>query len=108
MEYRKITSAGEWRDLWLSKFGAELQKRNLPAPDVSSYRSVLSDYLTRHKGNPREIGMGKLRTFLAKRKSADIAPLVVFYESVARSETHLEQLSRISATRVKASRKKAS
>jgi hypothetical protein len=106
MEYRKITSEHDWHDLWLAKFTTELCARNLSKEETSSYQSVLSGYLTAHKGNPREISMRAMRSFLAKRKTADIAPLVLFYDCVAHSEKHLEQLALVSASRAKTAAKK--
>jgi hypothetical protein len=106
MEYRKITSEHDWHDLWLTKFTTELVARNLSKEETSSYRSVLSDFLTAHKGNPREIGVRAMRAFLVKRKTAAIAPLALFYDCVAHSEKHLEQLALLSASSAKTAAKK--
>jgi uncharacterized protein YdaU (DUF1376 family) len=107
MEYRKITSANDWRELWLGKFLAELKNRNLSPEETAAYRTVLSDYLTAYEGNPREIDVKKMRQFVVKRKKAVIAPLVVFYESVARSEKHVELLGQLAAPKPKAASKKS-
>lgn len=107
MEYRKITSDHDWHDLWLGKFTAELGARNFSKEETSSHRAVISDFLTAHKGNPREISERALRAFLAKRPPADIAPLALFYDCVAHSEKHLEVLARISVARAKTAAKKS-
>jgi hypothetical protein len=107
MEYRKITSATDWRDLWLGKFISELKTKNLPSEESDAYRAVLSEYLTAYEGNPREIDLKKMKQFVFKRKSKSIPPLILFYQSVARSDRHLELLNELSAPKEKPASKKS-
>jgi len=106
MEYRKITSANDWRDLWLGKFISELKTKTLSSEESDSYRAVLAEYLTAYEGNPREIDLKKMKQFVSKQKNRAIPPLVLFYQSVARSDKHLELLNQLAATKEKPASKK--
>ncbi len=106
MEYRKIISAHDWRELWLGKFAAELKNRNLSPEESAAYGAILSEYLTANNGNPREIAIDKMRKFTAKRKKAATPPLTIFYESVARSDKHVEELAKLGAPKSKAGKKR--
>jgi hypothetical protein len=106
MEYRKITSDHDWHDLWLGKFTAELGARNFSKEVAALHCTVISDFLTAYKGNPREISVRAMKAFLAKRPAADIAPLALFYDCVAHSEKHIEVLAQLSVSRAKTAAKK--
>jgi hypothetical protein len=98
MEYRKITSNEDWRDLWFTKFVAELETRDLLKDDVAFYGAVMKEFLTAFSGNPREIDMKKMTQFVKKQKGDAVPPLMLFYTSVARSEKHCEALGAIRQT----------
>ncbi len=107
MEYRKITSSQDWRELWLGKFTAELEKRRLTPEETKLFCAVLIKYLTAYDGNPREIEIEKTRHFVLTGRKNVIAPLVLFYEAVARSEKHLELLAQLGARKPKVPHKKS-
>ncbi|HUI92000.1 MAG TPA: hypothetical protein VLX68_07125 [Chitinivibrionales bacterium] len=95
MEYRKITSNEEWRELWLGKFSTEMKNRGFTDEDTKKFVAVLTKYLTDNPGNPREIDIKKMKRFVKGHKSSAIPPLVLFYDAIARSEKHCEVLAAI-------------
>ncbi len=107
VEYRKITSSQDWRELWLGKFTAELENRSLPPKETKSFCAVLVKYLTAYEGNPRDIDIEKTRQFVLTGTKDVIAPLALFYEAVARSEKHLALLAELAAQKPKAPQKKS-
>jgi hypothetical protein len=93
MEYRKITSNEDWRELWVGKFAAEMKNRCLPEQDTEPYLDILTRYLTANTGNPREISVEKMKQFIKSHKRTAIPPLMLFYEAIARSEKHCAALA---------------
>jgi hypothetical protein len=93
MEYRKITSDVDWRELWTSKFSAEMKNRGFSEQDAKSHFAIISQYLTANKGNPREIGVEKMIRFAKRHKGAAIPPLMLFYDAIAHSEKHCAALA---------------
>jgi hypothetical protein len=106
MEYRKITSNEDWRELWLGKFSVEMKNRCLPEQDVKSHLTLLSQYLTANTGNPREISVEKMKLFVKSHKGAAIPPLMLFYDAIAHSEKHCAVLAAPAIKQRKAKKKK--
>lgn len=95
MEYRRITTTNDWRELWLNKFIAELKKRELPEKDQKSYYSIIERFLEKNPGNPRAIGIEGMIKFIGRRNLDAIAALHLFYDAIAHSEKHLAGLEEI-------------
>jgi len=93
MKFRSTNSASTWMDVWLKKYSSELAEKKLSATETGAYHSIVKSYLTENPGNPREIDTAKLKKFVSGKKHDVIAPLVLFYGSVAPSEKHLEVLA---------------
>jgi hypothetical protein len=93
MEYRKITSNEDWRELWLGKFSAEMKNRCIPEQDEKSHVAILNLYLTANTGNPREISIEKMKQFVKTQKGAAIPALMLFYDAIAHSEKHSAALA---------------
>ena len=93
MEYRKITSDEDWRELWLDKFSAEMKNRCFSEQDAKSNFTILSQYLTANTGNPREIAVEKMKQFVKRHKGFAIPPLMLFYDAIAHSEKHCAALA---------------
>jgi hypothetical protein len=110
MEYRKITSDEDWRELWLGKFSAEMKNRCFSEQDEKSNFVILSQYLTANTGNPREIAVEKMIQFVKHQKGAAIPPLMLFYDAIAHSEKHCAALAapEIKQRKVKKNKKTSS
>jgi hypothetical protein len=93
MEYRRITSTSDWRELWLNKFMAELKNRQLSELEQKAYYSTLEKFLEKNPGNPREIDIDKTIKFIASQKTDVTPPLVLFFGAVAFSEKHLSAIA---------------
>lgn len=92
MEYRRITTTNDWRELWLNKFMAELKKRELPEKDQKSYYSIIERFLKKNPGNPREIEIDKMIRFIGVIKTDFISAFNLFYDAIAHSEKHIAAL----------------
>lgn len=110
MEYRKITSDEDWRELWLGKFSAEMKNRSFSEQDAKFYFAILSQYLTANTGNPREIDVEKMIQFVKHHKEDAIPPLMLFYDAIAHSEKHCAALAapEIKQRKIKKSKKTSS
>lgn len=92
MFIRKNLSQNEWNELWLNKYSDELVKRNLSAADARWYYAIVKQYLAENPGNPRGIGIPKIKRFVARAKEDVTLPLILFYDAVASSDSHLAAL----------------
>jgi hypothetical protein len=93
MKYRESASKMDWLDLWLDKYSAELTKMDLSSLEVQNNLKILRDFLTKNPGNPRAIDGAILQKFVSNQKTNVVAPLIIFYDKIARSEKHLEILA---------------
>ena len=92
MTLTTLKTTAEWREIWLRKLGRELEKRNLPCGLSRFHYAIINKFLTENRGNPRTIDIEKLFSFIARQKNDVRQPLIMFYETVARSEKHLTAL----------------
>jgi site-specific recombinase XerD len=92
MEMTRPTTNDEWRELWLKKLSRELKTRGT-GPNLSRFHyAIVNKFLSENPGNPRDIGVEKLLSFVGRQQNDVRQPLVMFYETVARSEQHLAAL----------------
>jgi integrase/recombinase XerD len=97
METTAQATHDQWRKLWLKKLSDELRRRGMSGALSRFHYAIVNKYLSEHPGNPRAIHTEKLVSFVARHNNDVKPPLVMFYETVARSEKHLTALRSISA-----------
>lgn len=92
METTSPTTNDEWRELWLKKLSRELTAREIGKNLSRFHYAIVNKFLSENPGNPKTIGVEKLISFVEKQQNDVRPPLVMFYETVARSEEHLAAL----------------
>lgn len=92
METTSPTTNDEWREIWLKKLSRELKSRGI-GRDLSRFHyAIVKKFLSENPGNPRTIDVEKMLSFVGRQQNDVRPPLVMFYETVARSEEHLAAL----------------
>lgn len=94
METTSPTTNDEWREVWLKKLSRELTARGIGQNLSRFHYAIVNKFLSENPGNPRDIDVDKLLSFIGRQQNDVRQPLMMFYETVARSEKHLAALSK--------------
>lgn len=92
MDLKAFKSTEEWQEIWLKKLSCELTKHGISGDLSRFHYTIINKFLSENPGNPRMIDIKRLVSFVAKQKNDIRPPLIMFYETVARSEEHLAAL----------------
>jgi hypothetical protein len=98
MDFKAFKTTGEWREMWLKKLSCELTRRGISGHLSRFHYTIINKFLAENPGNPRMIDIDRLVSFVSRQKTDSRPPLIMFYETVARSEEHLAALKSVELT----------
>jgi integrase/recombinase XerD len=76
----------------LEQYSGELKKKRIPFEKAKVHYAIVRQFLKDHPGNPADAGIDEVQAFIKRQFGDVVSPLVLLYETVARSEKHLAAL----------------
>lgn len=93
MKMQTFRKPHQWLSFWLEKYVEVLTGLKFDGEKRKKYWSVLKTFLEELPGNPRNLSLPLIKTFISTNPGERLIPITLFYQHIAPSPTHLEMLN---------------
>jgi hypothetical protein len=98
MKMQTFRKPHQWLSFWLEKYAEVLAELKYGGEQRKAYWQILKLFLETLPGNPRNIPLESIRSFINDDPAKRLVPIQLFYQHIASSKPHLEMLSTLDAT----------
>jgi hypothetical protein len=98
MKMQTFRKPHQWLSFWLEKYIEVLTGLKYDGEKRKQYWLVLKTFLEELPGNPRNITLSAIKTFIATDPDERLLPITIFYQHIAPSRPHLDMLKKFDAS----------
>lgn len=98
MKMQTFRKPHQWLNFWLEKYADTLSGLKYTSEQRKQYWATLKIFLEKLPGNPRNIDLDAIRSFILEDAGERLLPVMLFYKHIAPSKPHLEMLNQLANT----------
>ncbi|MBN1575404.1 MAG: phage integrase N-terminal SAM-like domain-containing protein [Chitinispirillaceae bacterium] len=100
MKMQTFRKPHQWLNFWLEKYVEVLSGLKYSGEQRKLFWATLKTFLETLPGNPRNIPLESVRSFIENDPSERLPPILLFYLHIAPSKPHIEMLKKIESVAV--------
>lgn len=98
MKMQTFRKPHQWQSFWLEKYIEILTSLKYDGEKRKRYWAILKVFLEELPGNPRNLALAEVKSFIAVEPVERLIPISLFYQHIAPSRPHLEMLKKFDST----------
>ena len=95
MKMQTFRKPHQWLNFWLEKYAEVLSGLKYNSEQRKRFWATLKVFLETLPGNPRNIPLDSVRSFVDADPAERLLPVLLFYQHIAPSKPHMEMLGKI-------------
>jgi len=98
MKMQTFRKPHQWLTFWLEKYLEVLANLKFDGDTRKQYWAILKSFLEAHPGNPRNLSLADVHSFISEAPEMRLVPVTLFFQHIAPSKPHLEMLKKFGSS----------